>query len=221
MSLGCDVAIGLDEVGRGALAGPVMVGAVAIRADRLNGTDPLCEAPAGVNDSKLLTPLRRETLCLPVERWCAAWSVGAASNAEIDRWGIIRALGVAASRALADISRRLPAAHPGAILDGPYDYITPAVSKTQGESGVATSAWSAPVRVTTLTHGDRRCETVAAASIIAKVTRDHLMCRLAATHPEYAPYAWEHNKGYGSAAHRAAIRAWGVTPWHRRSWKLM
>lgn len=220
---GYDLIVGFDEVGRGALAGPVMVGAAAIRAADL----PELQVPEGVADSKTLTERRREALAGPLRDWCAASAVGQASNTEIDEWGISYALGVAALRALTDVERRLgidgspaPAdggARPprvGAILDGPSDYITKALNTFDAPSVPV------PAHVVTKVKGDRHCATVAAAAVIAKVTRDHLMADLARSDDRYAPYEWERNKGYGSEAHRRAIAEHGPTPLHRISWHL-
>ncbi|MCH9275398.1 ribonuclease HII [Bifidobacterium amazonense] len=218
---GAELIVGFDEVGRGSLAGPVMVGAAMIRACDL----PSLAVPDGVADSKMLTERRREAIVDELKSWCAAWAVGSASNAEIDEWGISHALGVAALRALAEAERRLgldgtdadrtdAAVRVAGILDGPNDYITKTLDTFDAPDVPA------PARITTLVKADRHCATVATAAVIAKVTRDRLMVELAHAHPEWAPYEWEHNKGYGSAAHRAAIAELGPTPLHRVSWKL-
>lgn len=230
---GYDFVVGFDEVGRGSLAGPVMVGAAAVRAADL----PDLEVPEHVADSKMLTQRRREEIFEPLKDWCAAWAVGAASAAEIDEWGISHALGIAALRALAEAERKLGiAANPqepgvpeplfdgepqppsrairvGAILDGPNDYISKALGSFDAPDVPV------PAHVVTRVKGDQHCASVAAAAVIAKVTRDRLMVSLAAR-PEYAAYGWEHNKGYGSAVHRAAIAERGPSDLHRLSWKL-
>ncbi|MBT1170812.1 ribonuclease HII [Bifidobacterium sp. SO4] len=102
----------------------------------------------------------------------------------------------------------------GAILDGPSDYITKALGTFDAPDVPI------PAIVTTKVKGDRSCATVASAAVIAKVTRDRLMVDLAQSDPKYAPYEWAHNKGYGSAAHRAAIAEHGPTALHRVSWHL-
>jgi ribonuclease HII len=230
-----DLIVGFDEVGRGALAGPVMVGATAIWAKQLPG----CAVPEGLADSKLLTEHRREALFEPLQAWCAAGAVGQASNAEIDDWGISHALGIAALRALNSVEHQLDlqtdavlppsVAHQtieqrgtspqllriGAILDGPNDYITKALNTFD--------APEVPVEahVTTMVKADQQCATVAAASVLAKVTRDRLMVSIARGNALYQPYQWAHNKGYGSAAHREAIARYGATDLHRRSWHLV
>lgn len=214
---GCDVVIGCDEVGRGALAGPVMVGAAAMWSRDLAAA----RVPAGVADSKLLTEHRREGIVDELRSWCAAYAVGQASNAEIDEWGISHALGIAALRALNDVERQLGMDGPAGsgrrvdvILDGPNDYITKTMNTFDAP------ALPIPVQVSCKVKGDRHCATVSCAAVIAKVTRDHLMVDIAQGNPRYAPYGWAHNKGYGSAAHRDAIARLGVTPLHRVTWHL-
>ena len=218
-SQGADLIIGFDEVGRGALAGPAMVGAAAIWSRDLT----TLRVPDGVADSKMLTEHRRETIVEPLKHWCAAYSIGQVTNHEIDQWGIGHALGIAALRAIDDIEQSLglgdtdQSATPvtiAGILDGPYDYITKAIDTFDAPT------IPVPVTITTKVKGDRHCATVATAAVIAKVTRDHLMVKLAHSKPQYAPYAWEHNKGYGSAAHREAIATYGPSDLHRVSWNL-
>lgn len=210
---GHDVIVGCDEVGRGALAGPAMVGAAAIWSRDVYDL----QVPEGVADSKMLTERRREALFEPLQQWCAAWAIGQASNEEIDEWGIGHALGVAALRALREVERTLSVREGmsvGVILDGPHDYITKAVDSFDAPEVV--------VRPTVITKvkGDRHCASVAAAAVLAKVTRDRLMVDVARGNARFAPYAWEKNKGYGSAAHRAAIAEYGPTALHRLSWHL-
>lgn len=259
---GYDLIAGFDEVGRGALAGPVMVGCAAIWArdlEPLDGDDAVelsgrtyLGVPDGVADSKMLTEHRREAIFDELRDWCAAYAVGQASNTEIDEWGITYALGVAALRALSQVERELglrlgggltakkaageivegrPVGSVGesigncggsvrtlpkvaGILDGPSDYITKALNTFDAPDVPI------PADITTKVKGDQHCATVATAAVIAKVTRDRLMVDLAQSNPRYAAYEWAHNKGYGSAAHRAAIAEHGPTPLHRVSWHL-
>ncbi len=195
--------VGMDEVGRGALAGPVTVGVCAI--------DVSCRtAPQGVRDSKLLTATARERLVPRIRRWSLAHAVGHASPQEIDAHGIMAALRLAGERALAqlDLTPDL------VLLDGNHDWLTdPARDGLLGLVGDGPPC--PPVR--TMVKADLRCSSVAAASVLAKVTRDALVVEMAGTHPSYG---WEHNKGYAAPEHQEALRVHGPSPYHRRSWRL-
>lgn len=197
---------GMDEVGRGALAGPVSVGVVVI--------DEVCRsAPVGVKDSKLLSHQMRVRMVPKIRRWANAYSVGHASPGEIDQYGIMVALRLAGTRALA----ALPVIPDLVILDGNYDWLTdPERVGLLGflESGVGALA-SVPVR--TMIKADLHCSSVAAASVLAKVERDAMMVALAA---EVPGYAWELNKGYSAPEHFAALMSRGPSVHHRRSWRL-
>jgi len=158
--------------------------------------------PAGLRDSKLVPPPRRADVAARAEEWVSASAVGWASAAEIDDVGIMRALGLAASRAVDRL--RAVMTVPGeaiVLLDGNYDYLTPA-----GATGL---------RVRPVVKADRDCASAAAASVIAKVARDALMTEL---HDEHPAYLWCRNKGYASVEHRDAIRAHGLSVHHRASW---
>ena len=188
---GARIIVGIDEVGRGAIAGPVTIGAVAIDASRTT-------FPDGLADSKLLTPKRREAMDPQVREWALAHATGSATAAEIDRIGIVSALGLAASRALSSLG----VAPDVLIIDGNTPFL---VEEPAGP------------RIMMRIKADQDCASVAAASVIAKVERDALMTRLHAEHPEYG---WDGNKGYGAAVHTGAIRTHGVTQYHRTSWNL-
>jgi ribonuclease HII len=197
---------GMDEVGRGALAGPVSVGVVVI--------DTECRsAPVGVKDSKLLSHPMRERMVPKIQRWASAHAVGHASPAEIDQFGIMVALRFAGTRALA----ALPVIPDLVILDGNYDWLTnPESVGLLGllEDGVG-PAPCIPVR--TMIKADMFCSSVAAASVLAKVERDAMMVALALEVPEYA---WELNKGYSAPEHFVALQLHGPSVHHRRSWRL-
>lgn len=193
------VVIACDEVGRGALAGPVAVGAAAI--DRRTGRRPI---PAGLRDSKLVPSARRADVASRASAWVHAHAVGWASADEIDETGIMRALGLAALRAVDALQEQgVDLADAVVLLDGGYDYVTPA----GGER----------LRILTRIKADRDCAGVSAASVIAKVARDAHLVEL---HDEFPAYAWADNKGYASPAHRAAIRTHGLSPHHRASWAI-
>lgn len=213
-----DIIVGFDEVGRGSLAGPAMVGAAAIFSrDIAQGL----AVPTHVADSKMLTAHRREQMFDDLCAWCASYAVGSVSNHEIDEWGIGYALGIAALRALDQVEQALlqqwqepRTPRVAAILDGPYDYIT----KIEGTFDAPLVP--IPAHVVTKVKGDQHCATVATAAVIAKVTRDRLMVDLAHSNPQYEPYQWASNKGYGSKAHREAIAQYGPSDLHRISWHL-
>lgn len=192
---GARLVIGMDEVGRGAIAGPVAVGLSIV--DELTRT-----APEGLKDSKLLPEPKREELQPKVARWARHASVGMASNERIESIGIIAALGLAARRAL-DAVREQGVDLAGAVvlLDGSHDWLSPAIDGA--------------LPVVTRVKADRACAAVAGASVLAKVTRDRLMIEKDAEHPGYV---WTSNKGYASAEHYAGIDRVGPSPLHRWSW---
>jgi ribonuclease HII len=200
---------GMDEVGRGALAGPVSVGVVVI--------DDVCRsAPVGVKDSKLLSHQMRERMVPKIQRWATAYAVGHASPAEIDKYGIMVALRLAGTRALAELARRsvIPDL---VILDGNHDWLTD--PERVGLLGLLECdvALAPCIPVRTMVKADLFCSSVAAASVLAKVERDALMVALAA---EVPGYAWELNKGYSAPEHVSALECRGPSVHHRRSWRL-
>lgn len=202
---------GCDEVGRGALAGPVSVGIVVVDLEAARGL-------RGVRDSKLLTAAERETLVPRIRRWCVASGVGHASAAEIDALGLVGALRTAGSRALATVRTSVPP--DVVVLDGNHDWLSPLPAATAGTDGdlvVGRDAEDRTAPVHTRIKADLTCLSVAAASVLAKVERDDLMVSLAADHPSFG---WDVNKGYATAGHRTAIDAAGPTEYHRRTWRL-
>lgn len=180
----------VDEVGRGAIAGPVFIGIVVVARCM---PDP----PNGIRDSKLLSANVREKLAPGIREWAQCTSTGDASAREIDRLGIMGALALATQRGLA----KLEIAPQVVLLDGKINFL----------SEIDTPP------VFTQVKGDLNCFGIAAASIIAKVTRDAVMCGLNAQTPGYG---WNRNKGYASVEHIKALNKLGVSPEHRRSWKL-
>ncbi|MEG3614943.1 MULTISPECIES: ribonuclease HII [Isoptericola] len=211
LSDGARLVGGMDEVGRGALAGPVSVGLVVVDA----GTRT---APRGLTDSKLLAPKVREAMVDPLRRWAVAWAVGHAGPAEIDAHGIVAALRLAGRRALAQI-RRTHGDVDVVLLDGSHDWLSrPGADLFEAADLDPGGALDAPEPgVRTMVKADLQCSSVAAASVLAKVERDGLLSRLAAQYPHYA---WEQNKGYSAPAHLDGLRRLGPTPQHRRSWNL-
>ncbi|WP_102192011.1 ribonuclease HII [Microbacterium aurantiacum] len=195
----CELIISLDEVGRGALAGPVAVGAAVMDAAGARR-----RVPEGLRDSKLVTEKRRPDVALRAAAWVQASSVGWASAAEVDEVGIMRALGLAASRAVQNVVDQGAALHNALILlDGNHDYLS--------------AVHPEPLKVRPVIKADRDCASVSAASVIAKVARDAYMTDL---HETYPMYQWDRNKGYASAEHRDAIRSLGLSRYHRASWAI-
>ena len=191
---GHDVVVGIDEVGRGSWAGPLMVGAAIVPRDtRVNG----------IRDSKLLTEREREALFPKIAEWCVSWAVGAASQEECDRLGMSAAQKLATRRAI----ESLTVTPDVAITDGKWDFVSPSVANVE----LAVKA-------------DLRCLSVATASVLAKVVRDRLMRELAESYPLWSfdtnkGYPCQVHKaaiqGYGpSAIHR---RSWvfmdNYNPW--------
>ncbi|MEB3172608.1 MAG: ribonuclease HII [Cyanobacteriota bacterium] len=187
--LGLDpgLCVGVDEVGRGALFGPVFAAAVQLAAA---AHAPL--AAAGLTDSKRLTARRREALVPQILKQAEAVALGQASAAEIDRLGIRAATELAMLRAL----QRRPWQPALVLVDG----------------NLPLRPW--PGRQSTLVAGDLHCLAIAAASVVAKQARDALIARLALRFPGYG---LERHAGYGTAQHRAALLSLGPTPLHRRS----
>ena len=178
---------GLDEAGRGCLAGPVFAAAVILPPD-FN--------PPFLNDSKQLTARRREALRALICAEAVAWAVGEASTAEIAVVNIAQASYLAMHRAVAALA--VPAAH--LLVDGNRFRPYPGLPHTCAVGG------------------DGRFRHIAAASILAKTFRDEHMQRLA---QEFPAYGWAQNAGYPTAAHRAALRAHGITPHHRLGFRLL
>jgi len=182
---------GLDEAGRGALAGPVSVGAVILPNDKTL----LASTLSGARDSKQMTPREREQLAPRIKATALNWSVGFASAEEIDSQGIVRATRLAAIRALHQFS-----------LDPEYLLTDFRLELPQLE-----------ISQTSLVKGDARCLSIACASILAKTERDGLMQELDLRYPNYG---LGKHKGYGTQAHRSALMRMGWSPIHRRSFSL-
>ena len=179
---GFSAVCGIDEAGRGPLAGPVCAAAVILPPD--------CDIP-GLNDSKKLSEKKRETLFPVIQEKALAFGIGWATAEEIDRVNILQATFLAMARAV----EALPAPADYALVDG--NRMPPL-----------------PIPGETIVKGDATSASIAAASILAKVSRDRLLRRLDEEHPEYG---FAKHKGYGTQAHYEAIRKYGLLPEHRRS----
>jgi ribonuclease HII len=199
-----EVVVGIDEVGRGAWAGPMVLGAVV-----LTSASP---PPASLNDSKMLTRLAREALEEPLIAWAADWSLGSVSAAEIDAWGLRLALAVAATRALDALQVRPSVA----LIDGSFNLLRAPLDIRFGVQAPPALTYGS-MAATTFVKGDQRCASIAAASVLAKVHRDRLMVELGG---DFVDYGWSSNKGYGAQRHIEAIHRLGQTVHHRHSWQL-
>ncbi len=196
---------GLDEAGRGALAGPVAVGAVILPKQAPNSTRGgrghattarrIIDSLRGVRDSKQMTPAQREEAAARIRQHAAAWSVGFAAPEEIDAWGIVAAVRLAALRALQDL-RLFP------------DYLLTDFRLELPELDVCQ---------TSMVKGDVCCLSIAAASVLAKTTRDAVMRDLDGQVPGYG---LGQHKGYGTVAHRLALKRLGQSQVHRRSFSM-
>ena len=182
---------GLDEAGRGALAGPVAVGAVILP----NHASRLCSTLEGVRDSKQMTALERESLAPRIQETALTWSVGFASAEEIDALGIVPATRLAALRALQGLSLT-----PHYLLTD-FRLELPQLDLPQ----------------TALVHGDALCLSIAAASVLAKTARDELMRELDS---QYQGYGLGQHKGYGTLSHRLAMKRMGISPIHRKTFQV-
>jgi len=183
---GHEVVVGMDEVGRGAWAGPISVGAAVIPQDK---------RVYKIRDSKMLTSAERELMFERIASWCVTWAVGHASQEECDTLGMSAAQKLAADRALEGIGVHADKV----VLDGKWDFV-----------GRGTTI--------KLVKGDARCLSIAASSILAKVVRDRIM---RAEADNYPGYDFELNKGYPCPRHKTALRAYGPSAIHRRSWVFM
>lgn len=181
-SLGLNIICGVDEAGRGPLAGPVCAAAVIL---------PEHLQIPGLTDSKKLTDKKRRELFPMIQEQAVAYGIGLASEAEIDKINILQATFLAMGRALEQLSVRPEIA----LIDGNRE-----------------TDFGLPVK--TVVKGDSLSANIAAASILAKVTRDNLMVEMAKEYPEYG---FEIHKGYGTKAHYEALRTYGPCPIHRKT----
>lgn len=183
-SRGLSLICGVDEAGRGPLAGPVVAAAVIL--------PPGAQFP-GLTDSKLLSPAQRQEWCEEIRRRALAFAVAELSPRQIERLGIVAASLKAMARAVAALS------------------LTPELILVDGREPLPVALPQQPV-----VDGDARCLSIAAASVLAKVHRDHLM---EACHRHYPQYNFARHKGYATAEHLEALRRWGPCPLHRRTFR--
>lgn len=193
---------GIDEVGRGALAGPVAAGAVVFDPFSRKNFERFLQKK-GVNDSKKLSPQKREELSVLIKEVSLCWGVGLSTPKEVDKKGIVWATEKAMWLAISSARKKLSTvSSPFLLVDGFKIKSVPDVDFLKQKA---------------IVRGDQSSLSIAAASIIAKVYRDDLMTVLSRKFPAYGKFFWQDNKGYGTRVHREAIIQFGKTRHHRES----
>ena len=194
---GAKTIVGIDEVGKGSWAGPLVIGIAMLSREMVFSDEPAV-ALGGVRDSKQLSELQREEIFDQVATKCLRWSIGAASALECDQLGMVEAQRLATARGFAALAE---ASVDVAIVDGRWDFVSPHARKVLVE-----------------VKADADCVSVAAASVLAKVSRDRMMRSLARDYPQWH---FDTNKGYPCPKHRAALQGYGPSAIHRTSWAFM
>ena len=204
---GAKTIVGIDEVGKGSWAGPLVIGIAMLSREMVFSDEPAV-ALGGVRDSKQLSELQREEIFDQVADKCLRWSIGTASALECDQLGMVEAQRLATARgfaalAVASVDTAIvdAAIVDAAIVDGRWDFVSPHARKVLVE-----------------VKADTDCVSVAAASVLAKVSRDRMMRSLAGDYPQWH---FDTNKGYPCPKHRAALQGYGPSAIHRTSWAFM
>ena len=194
---GAKTIVGIDEVGKGSWAGPLVVGIAMLSREMVFSDEPAVLL-GGVRDSKQLSEMQREEMFDHVAANCLRWSIGAASALECDQLGMVAAQRLATARGFAALAG---ASVDVAIVDGRWDFVAPHAREVMLE-----------------VKADADCVSVAAASVLAKVSRDRMMRALAGDYPQWH---FDTNKGYPCPKHRAALQGYGPSAIHRTSWAFM
>ena len=193
---GARTIVGIDEVGKGSWAGPLVIG-IAMLSDEVIFGDQPAVALGGVRDSKQLLEAKREAMFDEVAAKCLRWSTGLATAAECDELGMVAAQRLATARGFAALGLNVDVA----IVDGRCDFVSPHARKVVLE-----------------VKADVNCVSVSAASVLAKVTRDRMMRESANDYPQWH---FDTNKGYPCPKHRTALQGYGPCAIHRKSWAFM
>lgn len=197
---GSSIVIGIDEVGKGAWAGPLMIGAAVLSRDVI-ASDDASALMGGARDSKQLSEVKREEMFDHVAATCAAWSIGYVTHAECDAMGMNAAQRLATKRAIENLVKQIDVSKATAVIDGRWDFVSPHIA-----------------RVVTQVKADSSVLSVSAASVLAKVSRDRMMREFA---NDYSLWNFETNKGYPCPKHRTALQGYGPSALHRTSWAFM
>ena len=192
--------IGLDEVGKGAWAGPLVIGAAVLTHDVIR-SENAPELMGGARDSKQLSEVKREAMFDHIAATCRAWSIGAASHEECDRLGMNKAQKLATKRALEQLASMVDLNTAAAVIDGKWDFVSPLVG-----------------HVVAQVKADASCLSVSAASVLAKVSRDRMMRDYSR---DFQMWSFDTNKGYPCPKHRVALQGYGPSAIHRVSWAFM
>ena len=199
---GVKTIVGVDEVGKGSWAGPLVIGIAMLSREMVFSDEPAVVL-GGVRDSKQLSEKQREEMFERVAAKCLSWSIGAASALECDQLGMVEAQRLATARGFAALAgASVDVANvDAAIVDGRWDFVSPHAREVMLE-----------------VKADADCVSVAAASVLAKVSRDRMMRALATDYPQWH---FDTNKGYPCPKHRAALQGYGPSAIHRTSWAFM
>ena len=199
---GVKTIVGVDEVGKGSWAGPLVIGIAMLSREMVFSEEPAVVL-GGVRDSKQLSEVQREEMFERVAAKCLSWSIGAASALECDQLGMVEAQRLATARGFAAFAgASVDVANvDAAIVDGRWDFVSPHAREVMLE-----------------VKADADCVSVAAASVLAKVSRDRMMRSLATDYPQWH---FDTNKGYPCPKHRAALQGYGPSAIHRTSWAFM
>ena len=214
---GAKTIVGIDEVGKGSWAGPLVVGLAMLSREMVFSDEPAVLL-GGVRDSKQLSEMQREEMFDHVAANCLRWSIGAASALECDQLGMVAAQRLATARGFAALAG---ASVDVAIVDGRWDFVA-SVDVASVDAAIVDGRWDfvAPHarEVMLEVKADADCVSVAAASVLAKVSRDRMMRTLAGDYPQWH---FDTNKGYPCPKHRAALQGYGPSAIHRTSWAFM
>lgn len=216
---GCKLVAGLDEAGRGALAGPLVCAAVVFKYNDFEVFKASFEEKIKIDDSKKLTSLQREKSFLWVKKNALSWGVGVSSVSEINRYGIMKATFSGFRRAVKEVERKMNSRVNFLLIDAfyvPYIAGIRVPKKSIRKSNRKAKRLEIEGGQLAIINGDEKSFSIAAASIIAKVYRDRLMKKLSSD-KVYSKYNWVSNKGYGTKDHLLALKKFGITKNHRLS----
>ena len=216
---GLKIVVGLDEVGRGALAGPLVVGGCAYLKNFKSNKEELEKEKIKINDSKKLTALQRELSDKWIRKNSLAYATSEISAKRVDSIGISKATHSGFRRVVKSIENRLGSRVDFILIDAfyiPYIRGLRMPTKTKRKDRKTGKILDNHSKQLAIINGDARSFSIASASIVAKVYRDKLMKELGET-PRYGKYGWGANKGYGTLRHRSAIKKYGLTKYHRKS----